>query len=198
MLHGLLKLINFFVSSVRKLYCKKTKDQIIILGFDYATVSELRIHYHQFHLNPRYLSHSDNKLYRLSNFLVKEHEDAADGDTAALYRCHECFNVFSRPNNLLLHLAKHQEPGDSPPEVPVEAKEAVDKMVDHIEHLPREDFEDARPPRQRKKFLSKKRHTVTGLSTSLKRPRQKSRERRRHSAHIVATSGVNQNRPPLP
>ena len=46
-----------------------------------------------------------------------------------------------------------------------------DKMPPQMEHLPREDFEDARPPRPRKKVLSKKRRVVE--SPNLKRLKHK-------------------------
>ena len=75
----------------------------------YPSVVELETHYHQYHVNPHFLSQSSVKLYRLSNFLVRTHEDADQiSQNPALYRCHECFNTFSKSSNLKVHLVNHQ------------------------------------------------------------------------------------------
>ena len=75
---------------------------------DQLSLSKLEIHYHQFHVNPRFLSQPDIKLFRLSNFLVNRHEDPSPySPLPGLYRCHECFNVFDEVLNLKLHLVKH-------------------------------------------------------------------------------------------
>ena len=174
-------------------------------------LSELRVHYHQYHLNPRHLSSSDNRLYRLSNFLVREHEDGdlaeKTGGSRGLFRCHECFNVFSEPRNLQIHLAKHQEPVVHPvaivaaaatePLLPSKAEGKEDMMPPRMEHLPREDFEDAAPPRPRKKVLMKKRRVAAVEEPGLKRLKHKTQtqqKRRRHNFDLVKAN-LNQNRP---
>ena len=74
----------------------------------HLSLAELEIHYHQYHVNPRFLSQADVKLFRLSNFLVKDLEDSdCEGRFPGLYRCHECFNTFSNSSNLKDHLVKH-------------------------------------------------------------------------------------------
>ena len=65
-----------------------------------------------------------------------------------------------------------------------------DKMPPQMEHLPREDFEDARPPRPRKKVLSKKRREVE--APNLKRLKHKTQHR--HNSNIVEAS-MNHIRP---
>ena len=165
-------------------------------------------------MNPRYLNTADNRLYRLSNFVVKEHEDAGSGSgPAAMYRCHECFRIFSLPGNLRHHLVRHKHEEEEEqigatincPVISTTASPSTEMIIDKkmpplIEHLPREDFEDARPPRPRKKVLNKKRRqTVTGPATSLKRLKHKSftqQRRRRHGSQIVSTGDLKQNRPP--
>merc|ERR1712142_1183524 len=48
----------------------------------------LRVHFHQFHLNPHHLSPEDTRYFRLSNFLVKFNEDKEiKTDFPGLYRC---------------------------------------------------------------------------------------------------------------
>jgi hypothetical protein len=144
------------------------------------------------------LSSSDNRLYRLSNFLVRDHEDGPADKTdgrRALFRCHECFNVFSEPHNLQLHLVKHQEPAAAAvPIAAVSLPPEEEKMPPRIDHLPREDFEDAPPPRPRKKVLCKKRRAV--VAATLKRLKHKTiamPARRQNSDVIMA--GLSQKRP---
>jgi len=62
-----------------------------------------------------------------------------------------------------------------------------------MDHLPREDFEDAIPPRPRKRVLNKKRRTV--VEDTLKRLKHKgtSMQQRQNSDLIVAS--LNRNRP---
>ena len=76
---------------------------------DVATsLADLETHYHQYHVNPRFLSQIDVKLFKLSNFLVKEIGDPdCESKYPGLYRCHECFNTFSQSSNLKLHLVGH-------------------------------------------------------------------------------------------
>ena len=82
----------------------------------YPSVVELETHYHQYHVNPHFLSQSSVKLYRLSNFLVRTHEDADQlSRIPALYRCHECFNTFSKSSNLKVHLVNHKAPEQMAP-----------------------------------------------------------------------------------
>ena len=76
-----------------------------------TSFADLETHYHQYHVNPRFLSQIDVKLFKLSNFLVKEIGDPdCESKYPGLYRCHECFNTFSQSSNLKLHLVGHRVP----------------------------------------------------------------------------------------
>ena len=99
----------------------------------FAAVDALATHFHQYHLNPHHLSQEDRRKYRLSNFLVNTNEEAEfKTEFPGLYRCHECFNVFSFPVSLREHLLIHS----TPPEM------VMSKMPSKFS---REDFEDVSP-----------------------------------------------------
>ena len=103
----------------------------------FAAVDALATHFHQYHLNPHHLCHEDRRKYRLSNFLVNTNEEAEyKTEFPGLYRCHECFNVFSFPVSLREHLLTHLQPPAM----------VMSKMPSKFS---REDFEDISPPRKR-------------------------------------------------
>ena len=103
----------------------------------FAAVDALATHFHQYHLNPHHLSQEDRRKYRLSNFLVNTNEEAEfKTEFPGLYRCHECFNVFSFPVSLREHLLTHIQPPAM----------VMSKMPSKFS---REDFEDVSPPRKR-------------------------------------------------
>jgi len=147
----------------------------------------LRVHFHQFHLNPHHLSPEDTRLFRLSNFLVNVNEDKEiKTEYPGLYRCHECFNVFNRSCSLRTHLQNHQE--DPSTEIKTMV---VAKMAPKIDKLSREDFEDVSPREKRPKAMksnlkvqpkiakkSKAKLDKEGLTTKIqqKRKSRKSKE----------------------
>ena len=99
----------------------------------FAAVDALATHFHQYHLNPHHLSQEDRRKYRLSNFLVNTNEEAEfKTEFPGLYRCHECFNVFSFPVSLREHLLAHSQP-------PAMVMSKIPSKFS------REDFEDVSP-----------------------------------------------------
>ena len=113
----------------------------------FGTVDTLATHFHQYHLNPHHLSLEDRRKYRLSNFLVNTNEESEfKTEFPGLYRCHECFNVFSFPVSLREHLIKH-----FPPQSPAMV---MSKMSSKFS---REDFEDVNPrKRSRRSYKENK------------------------------------------